>query len=259
MGTRCALSIDDLPVFELLEELWEPFVVDGGHPVPLTIEISREGSGWVVTSDGTTSSVTDVWQVTETTRRTMLVPAIEDPAAPAVLHAGVVANDAGALLLVGGPGVGKTSLTIALVERGWTYFSDDLAPIDRGPRVLPFPKPLSIKDVASWPRFRDAWGAPSWLPSPIEMFFIPPAVVGTVASVPAMPKAVVFPRLDASSYGSLEQMTTAEAMTRCGPFISRMDRERLQILESACRTGDCFRMEYPGLDAGVELLSSIAG
>lgn len=55
------------------------------------------------------------------------------------LHAGAVAQEYG-VLLCGTWGRGKSTLATALVGRGWTYLSDDVAPIDLATgHVLPFP------------------------------------------------------------------------------------------------------------------------
>jgi len=48
-----------------------------------------------------------------------------------LLHAGAVSLPGrGAVLLPGRTGTGKTTFTLALVSRGWTYFSDDCAALD---------------------------------------------------------------------------------------------------------------------------------
>jgi len=61
------------------------------------------------------------------------------------LHAGVVAVNGCGILLPGYSHSGKTSLTQALVLKGATFYSDDLAVIDGAGRVFPYPKPLTIR------------------------------------------------------------------------------------------------------------------
>ncbi len=56
------------------------------------------------------------------------------------MHAGCAASENGAVILPGDWGRGKTSLVLALCERGWSYFSDDVVPVDAASgKVLPFP------------------------------------------------------------------------------------------------------------------------
>jgi hypothetical protein len=63
-----------------------------------------------------------------------------------VLHAGSVAWDGSCYVCLGDSGAGKTTLTAALVSRGFAYLSDDLAPFDpRTLEVRPFPRYLQLR------------------------------------------------------------------------------------------------------------------
>jgi hypothetical protein len=53
------------------------------------------------------------------------------------LHASVVERSGRAILISGASGVGKSTLALELVDRGWRLLSDDIAPIT-ATRVLPF-------------------------------------------------------------------------------------------------------------------------
>lgn len=56
------------------------------------------------------------------------------------VHSGVVAKSGQAVLLSAASGQGKSTLVAQLVARGWTYLSDEIAPIDPyAATVLPFP------------------------------------------------------------------------------------------------------------------------
>lgn len=63
------------------------------------------------------------------------------------LHAGCVAADDTAVVLMAPSGTGKSTITAHLVTRGWAYMSDELARIEAGAaRVRAFPKPMSLSD-----------------------------------------------------------------------------------------------------------------
>lgn len=66
-----------------------------------------------------------------------------------LLHAGCVAGDGegdGAVLLPGGSGTGKSTLTAACLAAGLRYLSDELAAIDpHEGTVVPYPKPLELE------------------------------------------------------------------------------------------------------------------
>lgn len=62
------------------------------------------------------------------------------------VHAGVVAFDGRGMILVGESGAGKTSTVAALVRRGATYLSDEVALLDpEAGVVLPFALPMAVK------------------------------------------------------------------------------------------------------------------
>jgi hypothetical protein len=61
------------------------------------------------------------------------------------VHAGVVAFDGRAIVMPGPSFSGKTTLVAECVRAGATYYSDELAVLDRHGLVHPYPKPLSIR------------------------------------------------------------------------------------------------------------------
>jgi hypothetical protein len=62
------------------------------------------------------------------------------------VHAGVVAWGERAILLPAPSGAGKTTLVAALLERGASYYSDELALLDPSGRVHPYPRHLMVRD-----------------------------------------------------------------------------------------------------------------
>lgn len=73
-----------------------------------------------------------------------------------ILHAGCVAGAEGAVLLPGGSGTGKTTLTSWLVSQGWRYLTDELVFIPTRSSVAEgLARPLNVKDTAVLRRFID--------------------------------------------------------------------------------------------------------
>lgn len=62
------------------------------------------------------------------------------------VHAGVVAWRGRIILMPGRSGAGKTTLVMALVRAGATYYSDEYAVIDAAGLVHPFPQHLGVRD-----------------------------------------------------------------------------------------------------------------
>lgn len=126
------------------------------------------------------------------------------------LHAGAVAFGNHVAVLAAPPGTGKSTLTLALLQRGLTYLSDELAPIDlRTLAVEPYPHGLCLKSVPP---------APLTLPAGavrregrIHLPMNPPAASSSVSWVLA---ACIFLRRDESRFEGLRKMSAASAVAR---------------------------------------------
>jgi len=99
-----------------------------------------------------------------------------DSRAHVLLHAACVAGPGGAgALLVGGSGAGKSTLAAACVGAGFTYLSDELAAIDCATgMVARYAKPLVLAGER----------------------VVPASTLGRVATAPAVPASLVFPRYE---------------------------------------------------------------
>jgi hypothetical protein len=93
------------------------------------------------------------------------------------VHAGVVAHGNSVIVVPGASGLGKTTLTAALVRAGFEYLSDEALAIDTGTAtVQPFPRPLAMSHD-SWALVASDVALP---PAPGQEVLVPPAAFGTV-------------------------------------------------------------------------------
>jgi hypothetical protein len=77
-----------------------------------------------------------------------------------VFHAAAVANDQGVILLAGDSGSGKSSLLMALYQRGWRVLADDLAIIGLDGQGHPFILSTS-QEIILWPATLNKFGISS--------------------------------------------------------------------------------------------------
>lgn len=61
-----------------------------------------------------------------------------------VLHAAALSFRGRTALFLGESGAGKSTLALELVRRGWTYLSDEFAPLCAGGQVIAVPRPVSF-------------------------------------------------------------------------------------------------------------------
>lgn len=77
-----------------------------------------------------------------------------------IVHGGVVAGVDGAVVLAGPSGIGKTTLVLKLMEKGFLFLSDDVCPIHRQTHhVYPFPRIPAIDRGSPYMHLIDNWQA----------------------------------------------------------------------------------------------------
>lgn len=247
---------DDL-MKDVLEQLWEPFL-SNRHPTSLSVDVVRTEEGWAVSQrTGEPSVETSPWKSLIEIRNRLVAVSLEEANEILDLHAAVVVRDGSALLLVGDPYAGKTSLAVELTTQGWSLFSDDVAPIESGSgKVLPFPKPLGIK-LRPWSRYSRYWKRPpSWAPEEDEAFLVPATSLVASDPHPAAVDHVVVLDFRKGTGAELAELTVAEATTLCGRQLRDVDQRKLGLVARMCRRAHCYRLTYDSDRQGSGLLQS---
>ncbi|HET6183400.1 MAG TPA: PqqD family peptide modification chaperone [Acetobacteraceae bacterium] len=183
------------------------------------------------------------------------------------IHAGVVGTESACILLPAAAGSGKTSLTVALVQHGFRYFSDEVALIEpAGFRVPPVPLAMAIKSTG-WDviaRYR-----PEIAELPIHMRtdgkvlrYLPPPP-GATRQPPAPVSHVIFPRFEPEAPTRLEPVSRAEALGRlfneCQSVPCRLDAGKVDEVVRWIGAVACFDLSFSSLDRAVELIAGATG
>jgi hypothetical protein len=168
------------------------------------------------------------------------------------LHAAAVCMNGRGLLLPGSSGVGKSTLTIALVRAGFGFLGDNLCFLTRsqeGMRVLAFLDEIDVTDdtVGLFPELHDVRRlpkSPGWPKRQVRV----EAVYGVGVVWECRPAALVFPRVAHAPESRLQPMDRGEAFLELAPNVLLTEarasqahlsprRPRLRVIDHAacCR------------------------
>lgn len=255
-----AYSIDcDRRWSAFLSDLWRPFVRENPPRRRVQIEIALEDR-WVARVDGSPEgSGGDPWRVAEHLRHFLVDHSLRNAPRFLDLHAAVVSRGSATVLLAGPSATGKTTLTLSFLERGWTHLSDDVAPIDRGTgRVLPFPKPVSVRSKETWERLTPSWDL-DWPESPTACFLLPAWLLPLDLRAGNRPTHLVFPRYVGGQDVRVEPLSPAAAASRCGEYLRKLDPPLLGDLIRLCRSVKRAGFTYGDSDAAAGTIETWLG
>lgn len=182
------------------------------------------------------------------------------------VHAGVVGAGQGCIILPAAAGSGKSSMTAALVHRGFRYYSDEVALIDpKTFHVPPVPLAICVKSTG-WEVMARYY--PDLLASPphrrgdgkLVRYVAPP--VGSALWPPAPVRHIVFPRYDREARTELKPIARSEALGRlmaeCLALRQRLDKQNVQELVHWIAQIDCAALHFSSLEEGAELVARAA-
>jgi hypothetical protein len=243
---------------DFLAQLWAPFVMPTSVKGFVDARICEEESGWSLNFSEGGVKDDDPWSLANELRSVLFSAVLEANAGKVIaLHAGVIERDGAGLLLAGTSGSGKTTLTLELLDRGWTYHSDDLAPIyvDSG-MVASLPKPLHVKDLSRWGLYRKRWNPPPWVPAPRHSFLVPAVAFERATSSVVAPRRLLFPRYDPRETPRLERFSSARAVAWGAPNLYSSPRlgAGMDVVIRLCKQADAAEMVYRSAAEGADLI-----
>jgi hypothetical protein len=181
------------------------------------------------------------------------------------IHAGVVGTGERCVLLPAAPGSGKSSLTAALVHKGFRYFSDEVALIERGSFLVPpMPMALCVKSTG-WDviaRYHPEIGALDTherMDGKVVRYVPPPA--GAIQQTPALVSHIIFPRYDKDAASELKPIARSDALRRlmveCLALRQRLTPVNIGEFINWIAGIDCYILTFSSLDEASELVSQV--
>jgi Coenzyme PQQ synthesis protein D (PqqD) len=267
LDTRFSLSCP-----RCLEDLLDPVLAHLETPefpsASFCLTITRSGDEWRVLQGATVlGKCQDLQRLAPLVHGILASLALRHHSYLLALHAGGIAWEDRAMLLVGKSQSGKTVLTGAMLGQGWDYLSDDMILIGRGNfNAQAVPSSLTIKP-GGWEllasRFPDQ-------EAPREHVRADGKTVGYLSppkprlgfNAPRQVRWVVFPRREPGLPDSVRSLRPLEGLQRllthcCGIPAALLPGDIRRMVEASADMS-WFEMTLTDLDAAVATLQSIA-
>jgi hypothetical protein len=236
---------------------------DGSSPPDLRIEIQTADGAYVVYQDGV-----PVLQVTELEG---LTPALKAQLVQCVLaredyrlavHAAALSRGDHVLLLPGDAGSGKSTLTAALLARGFSLLGDDTVLLEDDFRVRGLPFALAVK-AGAWdllkPYHPSLFGLPvDRRPDGRVVRYLRPVKMET-RSLPV--RWLVFPSWQRTSDPRLKSLSRVEALKRflpgCYAAARRLPSDDVARLIAWIEGIDCYTLDSSDLPGALKLIDQV--
>jgi hypothetical protein len=230
-----------------------------------TIDVATSGSGLAVYQDGVArDQCRGPDELAPVIKSLVWLTAVNSADHLLNIHAGVVGDDRGCILLPAASGSGKSTLCAFMMARGYRLLSDEAALLQRGTLdVVPVPLALAIKDTGI---AAVAEVLPEVCGLPIHerhdgkrVAYLPPRGGSTNTSLTA--HSIVFPRYVCGGGTRLEPIPRADALARllddCVAIPSPLTPDDIGALVEWMAGRTCYQMQFGEADEAVKQLVAV--
>lgn len=291
LGVGIELVSDDPAIVEVVEASYGTFRPDvdaatEGSVAVSRLQVERTESAWVVTG-GTDEPVTcrsaDSAAIHILDRLVDSVLRGLHARGLISIHAATLATPGGILVVAGASGQGKSTLALGLAHRGFGLLSDELAIIDRGGSVLPYPRSVHVRPatldlipalgfLADRPRLtlgggsewalapaelRDRWGGTPPTGGPLAAIILLEGVPGAAAaSLTSISPAIASLELARGSWAAsvefgatLARFAAAASVVPCARLRSGPLERTLDVVTDWLADAGLVRVDEPVMEA----------
>lgn len=257
LGVAYRLSSNSARWLRFMRQLWEPFLAELVQP-SFAIDIEESVSGIDLRLPGLDPLLLeDPWAVANAIKHSLVDHALQSATGVVAIHAALVEKAGARVLLVGASGAGKTTLCLELLDRGWRYGSDDVAPVVAGDgRVVAFPRALAVRETQVWDRYVGSWKPPRWVPRPVADFQLPPSIFALMRRVPCRPTHLFFIDPDHSSTKEPSPLSRGLAITQLSQYVRWVGDPDLRSVVKLGRSAEALTLRYRDPVEGGDLVSA---
>jgi hypothetical protein len=258
----------DLPQWgDLLDRLLAPFRMEDANGVP-TFTMTRAGGNearYLLTLEGRQiQKPKSAGSMIDLIISQLTIGAVERMEDHIVIHAGSVAwSDAG-ILLPAPPDSGKSTLTVGLTCAGFSFFTDEAAPINlRSGYLHPFPRPAAMDPDAIdiIPGLSDRLPPGYHERMRYRVHVTPEDMRGEVGR-PCPIRLVIAPTYRGGEPTKLIPMTKAEAamtLAKNSFNLERVGGRALDTVKDVVEGAECYRLLIGDLDGAIDTIRNVVG
>lgn len=238
----------------IVADLWHAFPRTTAARVEHALRVKESAPGYLVELDGTTASAADIPAAVGYLGLLVNRICLSEVTVPA-FHAAVLAGSAGAVVVLGTSGAGKTTLAAAAAQRGLRYLSDEAFVLEAKNRARPYPRPLSL---SRWAAELLGIAAPSpWRDS--EEILVSPRSLGPVASEAAEVRhLVVLDRTQRElALRAAERSLAVTGLLRLSFNHFRAPEDTYRDVITLARACECWQLSYDDPRDGARLIEEL--
>jgi hypothetical protein len=263
IGVRLACS--ERALAKRIMSAFAHLVAPEEQPPRVSIDVQASAHGYVVSQDrDPVLRVREIDEVTPALKAYLVQQVLAREDYRLAVHAAALARNGRVLLLPGNAGSGKSTLTAALMARGFAFLGDDTVLLDEELRVRGLPFALAVK-AGAWDLLKPYH--PSLFALPVDRrpdgrvvrYLRPSTFVGQ-----ALPAAwMVFPRWQGAPRPGLAAMSRVDALRQflpgCYASARRLGDSEMGQLIAWIERIDCHTLDSSDLPAAIASIERMCG
>lgn len=253
-GCQIAIHSSIPPVWKEIERCFREMLEPAGGQIVARLGVYCEENKYQLTDEGEIiKEDTSLHSIVSYLNYEVVLRLIKARPELLWLHAGAAVRRERAVLISGLSGRGKSTLVTSLCERGWSFMSDDIVPLDpNSSRVAPFPQTPAVREQYNEEYPLDRLGEVS--KRSIEL---KPEVVWR-ESMPVC--AIVFPKYSLHSQTELIVCSPANAalelLQNCMNFVHHGERA-LRYIRDLVKRLPAFHLPYSNKALAADLIAQV--
>lgn len=183
-----------------------------------------------------------------------------------ILHSAVVERNDHALVFPGMPGSGKSTLSAALICKGWRLLSDEMGLISTtDKRFYPIPRPVSLKNesievISKFSKLAKFGISTFDTAKGTIAHMLPPDLSVVEAEKQAEPSKIIFPKYQKNAKTELTPLLKSRAFLKVAENsfnYNVIGKKGFLVLSEVIENSECFEFKYSKLNEALDIMDEL--